>query len=43
MQKSWSANLLAFGGNPPQVIWCRTVIDGLVDLKGKKIRSGSAS
>jgi len=38
MQKNWNAKLLAFGGNPPQVIWCRNVISGLSDLKGKKIR-----
>jgi len=38
MQKNWNAKLLAFGGNPPQVFWCRGVIGGLDDLKGKKIR-----
>ncbi len=38
MQKNWNAKLLAFGGNPPQVFWCRAVIGGLDDLKGKKIR-----
>ncbi|MCC7272640.1 MAG: TRAP transporter substrate-binding protein [Alphaproteobacteria bacterium] len=38
MQKNWNAKLLAFGGNPPQVFWCRNVIAGLDDLKGKKIR-----
>ena len=38
MQKNWNAKLLAFGGNPPQVFWCRTVVGGLGDLKGKKIR-----
>jgi TRAP-type C4-dicarboxylate transport system substrate-binding protein len=38
MQKNWNAKLLAFGGNPPQVFWCRSVIGGLADLKGKKIR-----
>ncbi len=32
------AKLLAFGGNPPQVFWCRMPIGGLEDLKGKKIR-----
>src|SRR5712692_8850181 len=26
MQKNWNAKLLAFGGNPPQVFWCRAVI-----------------
>jgi len=39
MQKNWNAKLLAFGGNTPQVFWCRTpVVNGLDDLKGKKVR-----
>jgi len=38
MQKNWNAKLLVFGANPPQVFWCREVIGGLKDLKGKKIR-----
>ena len=38
MQKNWNAKLLAIGGNPPQVFWCRGAIKGLADLKGKKIR-----
>jgi TRAP-type C4-dicarboxylate transport system substrate-binding protein len=38
MQKNWNARLLAYGGNPPQVFWCRTVLGGLDDLKGKKVR-----
>lgn len=38
MQKNWGAKLLAFGGNTPQVIWCRAEVKGLDDLKGKKIR-----
>src|SRR3989440_3191738 len=38
MQKNWNARLLAFGGNPPQVFWCRSVIGGLNDFKGKKVR-----
>jgi TRAP-type transport system periplasmic protein len=38
MQKNWNAKLLAFGGNPPQVFWCRAVVGGLADLRGKKIR-----
>src|SRR5258707_827180 len=38
MQKNWNAKLLAFGGNTPQVFWCRDVIGGLADFKGKKIR-----
>lgn len=38
MQKNWNAKLLAFGGNTPQVFWCRDVLAGLEGLKGKKIR-----
>ena len=38
MQKNWNAKLLAFGGNTPQVFWCRDVIAGLDGFKGKKIR-----
>lgn len=38
MQKNWNSKLFAFGANPPQVFWCRDVISGLDDLKGKKIR-----
>ena len=38
MQKNWNAKPLAFGGNPPQVFWCRAVLGGLDDLKGKKVR-----
>ena len=38
MQKNWDARLLAFGGNPPQVFWCRAVLGGLADLTGKKVR-----
>jgi TRAP-type transport system periplasmic protein len=38
MQKNWNAKLLAFGGNTPQVFWCKDVIAGLAGLKGKKIR-----
>jgi TRAP-type C4-dicarboxylate transport system substrate-binding protein len=38
MQKNWNAKLLAIGGNPPQVFWCRSIVGGLDDLKGKKIR-----
>src|SRR5207248_10073707 len=38
MQKNWNAKLLAFGGNTPQVFWCREVVTGLAGLKGKKIR-----
>src|SRR5499426_3811051 len=38
MQKNWNAKLLAFGGNTPQVFWCRDVVSGLDSFKGKKIR-----
>jgi TRAP-type C4-dicarboxylate transport system substrate-binding protein len=38
MQKNWGSKLMAFGSSPPQVFWCREVISGLNDLKGKKIR-----
>jgi TRAP-type transport system periplasmic protein len=38
MQKNWNAKLLAFGGNTPQVFWCREVISGLDGFKGKKVR-----
>ncbi|MBS0518260.1 MAG: TRAP transporter substrate-binding protein [Proteobacteria bacterium] len=38
LQKNWNAKLLAFGGNTPQVFWCREVVSGLDSFKGKKIR-----
>jgi TRAP-type C4-dicarboxylate transport system substrate-binding protein len=38
MADNWNVKLLALYGNPPQVVWCRTPIKGLADLKGKKIR-----
>ena len=38
MQKNWNAKLLAFGGNTPQVLWCREIVSGLDSFKGKKIR-----
>src|SRR6266704_2155143 len=38
MQKNWNARLLAFGGNTPQVFWCRDVIGGLEGFRGKKVR-----
>jgi TRAP-type C4-dicarboxylate transport system substrate-binding protein len=38
MQKNWGAKFLAFGGNTPQVFWCRDVISGLDGFKGKKVR-----
>ena len=38
MQKNWNAKLLAFGGNTPQVFWCKDVVGGLAGFKGKKVR-----
>src|SRR6188768_2377601 len=38
MQKNWNARLLAFGGNTPQVFWCKDVATGLAGFKGKKVR-----
>jgi TRAP-type C4-dicarboxylate transport system substrate-binding protein len=38
MQKNWNAKFLAFGGNTPQVFWCKDVVGGLAGLKGKKVR-----
>jgi len=38
MQKNWNARLLAFGGNTPQVFWCKDVVGGLAGLRGKKVR-----
>jgi TRAP-type C4-dicarboxylate transport system substrate-binding protein len=38
MQKNWNAKLLAFGGNTPQVFWCREVIGGLDSFRGRKVR-----
>ena len=34
----FGARLLSVGTNPPQVFWCRMPINGLADLRGKKIR-----
>jgi len=38
MQEKFNAKLLALGTNPPQVFWCRDGVDGIGDLKGRKIR-----
>src|SRR6186713_280246 len=38
MQKNWNAKFLAFGGNTPQVFWCKDVVGGLAGFKGKKVR-----
>ena len=36
--EKFAARLLSVGTNPPQVFWCRMPINGLADLKGKKVR-----
>jgi TRAP-type transport system periplasmic protein len=38
MEEKFNTKLLALGSNPPQVFWCREPLDGLDDLKGRKIR-----
>jgi len=38
MEAKFNAKLLALGTNPPQVFWCRDPVDGISDLKGRKIR-----
>jgi TRAP-type transport system periplasmic protein len=38
MQKNWNVKLLAFGGNTPQVFWCKDIATGLAGFKGKKVR-----
>lgn len=38
MQEKWNAKVLATNPQPPQVFWCRVPIEGLADLKGKKVR-----
>ena len=38
MQQDWDTKLLALYPNPPQVFWCRVPINGLADIKGKKVR-----
>ncbi|WGF86633.1 TRAP transporter substrate-binding protein [Marinivivus vitaminiproducens] len=38
MQEKFNIKLLAFGGNPPQVFWCREPVTSLADLSGKKVR-----
>ena len=38
MEAKFNAKLLALGTNPPQVFWCRDSVDGINDLKGRKIR-----
>jgi TRAP-type C4-dicarboxylate transport system substrate-binding protein len=43
MEEGWNAKLLGFGGNPPQVVWCREELAGLEDLSGRKIRVFNAT
>ena len=38
MQKTFNARIVTLGNNPPIVFWCNTPINGVDDLKGKKIR-----
>jgi len=38
MEKTFNTKLLAIGANTPQVFWCRGPINGLSDVKGKKVR-----
>lgn len=38
LEENWDSKLLAIGTAPPQAIWCKPEINGLSDLKGKKIR-----
>ena len=38
MQQNWNAKLLAIGVAPPQAIFCQPEINGIDDLKGKKLR-----
>jgi len=37
-EEKWNAKLLAIGTAPPQAVWRKPAINGLADLKGKKIR-----
>ena len=36
MQKNWNAKLLAFGGNTPQVFWCKDVVERARRLQGQE-------
>jgi TRAP-type C4-dicarboxylate transport system substrate-binding protein len=38
MAKTFKTRLMALAPNPPIVFWCRDKIEGLKDLKGKKVR-----
>ena len=37
-QKLFNIKMLAYGVNPPQVVWCRAALGKLGDLKGRKTR-----
>lgn len=37
-EQLFNTKFLGTGTNPPQVIWCRGPVGGLVDMKGKKVR-----
>lgn len=43
MAQRYNAKLLAIWPVPPQVLFCRSAIGGLADLKGKKVRSFNAT
>lgn len=43
MAERYNAKLLAVWPNPPQVFYCRDAINGIADLKGKKVRAGNPS
>lgn len=38
LRKKFNAKLMGIAANPTQVFWCRVPINGIEDLKGKKIR-----
>jgi len=38
LQENWNAKLLYLGIAQQQVFWCRTPVNGLADLRGKKVR-----
>lgn len=38
MEESWNVKVLFWGPSVPQVFWCQVPIEGLADLKGRKIR-----
>ena len=38
LEEDWNSRLLMMGSAQPQVFWCRMPVDGLEDLRGKKVR-----